>query len=363
MSAPVQCPVHPDVHLIEDHRAGDLVCPACGLVVGDRLVDVGTEWRSFSNERSGNDPSRVGAPENPLLSGGDLSTTIAVGFGGSDSDNSLANAQRKSMNNTDRQMTAAMSLIREMSERIHLPRNIQENASRIFKDVLDSRALRGKNNEAQAAACLYIACRKDGVPRTFKEICAVSRVSKKEIGRCFKIIIRNLETNLEQITSADFMSRFCGNLYLPNSIQAAATRIAKRAVDMDLVAGRFRKTSFEKHKLLFTNFSEFSLYAHPSPSLPLRFTWHPRLLARNDQLKRLGTWQGPLRSLSDRRISFCTRRLPSSSQKTSASSLRLKHCQTHNLGSRIHSTITVISSLQDHLNSHQGHSYYFFSLI
>lgn len=96
------------------------------------LVDVGTEWRSFSNERSGNDPSRVGAPENPLLSGGDLSTTIAVGFGGSDSDNSLANAQRKSMNNTDRQMTAAMSLIREMSERIHLPRNIQVNFASFF---------------------------------------------------------------------------------------------------------------------------------------------------------------------------------------------------------------------------------------
>ncbi|EYC22378.1 hypothetical protein Y032_0017g3314 [Ancylostoma ceylanicum] len=34
------------------------------------------------------------------------------------------------------------------------------------------------------------------------------------------------------------MSRFCGNLSLPNSIQAAATRIAKRAVEMDLVAGR-----------------------------------------------------------------------------------------------------------------------------
>ncbi|PIC25370.1 hypothetical protein B9Z55_018328 [Caenorhabditis nigoni] len=39
---------------------------------------------------------------------------------------------------------------------------------------------------------------------------------------------------------ADFMSRFCENLYLPNSVQAAATRIAKRAVDMDLVAGRTR---------------------------------------------------------------------------------------------------------------------------
>ncbi|EYC39456.1 hypothetical protein Y032_0656g1234 [Ancylostoma ceylanicum] len=121
----VACPIHPNVHLVEDHRAGDVICPECGLVVGDRLVDVGTEWRSFSNERSGTDPSRVGAPENPLLSGGDLSTSIAVGFGASESDTSLANAQRKSMNNTDRQMTQAMSVIREMSERIHLAKSIQ----------------------------------------------------------------------------------------------------------------------------------------------------------------------------------------------------------------------------------------------
>ena len=38
-------------------------------------------------------------------------------------------------------------------------------------------------------ACLYIACRQEGVPRTFKEIVAVSTVSKKEIGRCFKVKI------------------------------------------------------------------------------------------------------------------------------------------------------------------------------
>ncbi|VIO98510.1 Uncharacterized protein BM_BM13875 [Brugia malayi] len=218
----VECPVHPGAHLVEDHRAGDLICPECGLVVGDRLVDVGTEWRSFSNEKSGADPSRVGAPENPLLGSADF----------------LANAQRKNMNNMDRQMSQGLSVIREMSARIHLPKSIEDGAAKIFKDVLDSKALRGKNNEAQAAACLYIACRKEGVPRTFKEICAASRVSKKEIGRCFKLIIKSLETSLEQITSADFMSRFCGNLGLPHSIQAAATRIAKKAVELDLVAGR-----------------------------------------------------------------------------------------------------------------------------
>ncbi|VDN04355.1 unnamed protein product [Thelazia callipaeda] len=235
---PLECPVHPGAHLVEDHRAGDLICPECGLVVGDRMVDVGTEWRSFSNEKSSSDPSRVGAPENPLLGSADLSTSIAVGFGGSESDHSLANAQRKNMNNIDRQMSQGLSVIREMSARIHLPKSIEDGAAKVFKDVLDSKALRGKNNEAQAAACLYIACRKEGVPRTFKEICAASRVSKKEIGRCFKLIIKSLETSLEQITSADFMSRFCGNLGLSHNIQAAATRIAKKAVELDLVAGR-----------------------------------------------------------------------------------------------------------------------------
>lgn len=30
------CPSHPQAHLIEDHRAGDVICPDCGLVVGDR---------------------------------------------------------------------------------------------------------------------------------------------------------------------------------------------------------------------------------------------------------------------------------------------------------------------------------------
>lgn len=52
-----------------------------------------SEWRSFNNEKNTKDPSRVGAPENALLSGSNLSTTIAVGT--SEGDSELANLQRK----------------------------------------------------------------------------------------------------------------------------------------------------------------------------------------------------------------------------------------------------------------------------
>ena len=62
-----------------------------------------------------------------------------------------------------------------------------DRANALFKKVHDGKNLRGRSNDAISSACLYIACRQEGVPRTFKEIVAVSTVSKKEIGRCFKV--------------------------------------------------------------------------------------------------------------------------------------------------------------------------------
>ena len=35
-SVRIQCPNHPDAILVEDYHAGDMICPECGLVVGDR---------------------------------------------------------------------------------------------------------------------------------------------------------------------------------------------------------------------------------------------------------------------------------------------------------------------------------------
>lgn len=40
---------------------------------------------------------------------------------------------------------------------------------------------------------------------SYVEICAVSKIPKKEIGRCFKAILKALETNVEMISTQDFM--------------------------------------------------------------------------------------------------------------------------------------------------------------
>lgn len=235
----IKCVHHPEAPLIEDYRAGDMICSECGLVVGDRVVDVGSEWRTFSNEKSNSDPSRVGAAQNPLLSGGDLSTIIErVPQGNSAGDGYSKYHNRGGLTGADRSLMNAFREIGVMADRINLPRKIVDRANELFKQVHEQKSLKGRSNDAIASACLYIACRQEGVPRTFKEICAISKISKKEIGRCFKLILKALETSVDLITTADFMSRFCSNLGLPSDVQKAATHIARKAVDLDLVPGR-----------------------------------------------------------------------------------------------------------------------------
>ena len=45
---------------------------------------------------------------------------------------------------------------------------LQDRADALFKQVNDTKQMKGRSNEAVAAACLYIACRKESVPRTLK---------------------------------------------------------------------------------------------------------------------------------------------------------------------------------------------------
>lgn len=237
----LSCPNHPNSHLVEDYRAGDMICQECGLVVGDRVVDVGSEWRTFSNESNGNDRSRVGGGENPLLSGQDLSTMVGTdraSGSGLDLQGYARYQNRSGISGSDRSLLNAIREIQTMASRVNLPKNITDRANVLFKQVHDQKSLRGRSNDAIASACLYIACRQDGVPRTFKEICAISKIPKKEIGRCFKLILRTLEANVTVITSGDFMDRFCSALSLSTAVIRASKHIAKKAVDLDLVPGR-----------------------------------------------------------------------------------------------------------------------------
>lgn len=228
----ISCRDHPHAALVEDSHAGDMICQACGLVVGDRVVDVGSEWRTFSDSTS--DPSRVGGAENPLLEN-DLSTTIGRTTGSE-------YYNRNTMSSTNRALLAAFRNINEIADRVGLPKTITDEASAIFKQVHEQRRLRNRPRLAIVSACIYIACRLHSAPRSFKELSSISDVQARDIAKCYKHISKIIDTTRQELSmhvdSGDFMSRFCSNLSLPREVQRVATHIAAVAREKSITDGR-----------------------------------------------------------------------------------------------------------------------------
>src|SRR2546428_569761 len=98
--------------------------------------------------------------------------------------------------------------------------------------------IRGRSIEGVVAASLYAACRQCNVPRTLDEIANSSRVGRKEIGRTYRFMTRELKLKLMPTKPQDYVSRFCSELKLTGEVQSRAVEILKDAQDKELTSGR-----------------------------------------------------------------------------------------------------------------------------
>ncbi|KAI8869272.1 TFIIB-domain-containing protein [Ramicandelaber brevisporus] len=232
---------NPVPNIIENFAAGDLVCNDCGLVLGSRIIDTRSEWRTFSNEE-GDDPSRVGSAANALLDGPQLDTLIGRMDGGSGMAKNLNQIHSKTMQSkTSKNLIDAYKQISAMCDTIDLPKAIGDLAKHWFKKTQEQNLLRGKSSDVIIAACILMACKQEKVPRTFKEISALTKVPIKEIGRAAKALIALHDSSVTSstLTTADsFIHRFCSNLNLKQIVQKYASDIVQRANELSTLSGK-----------------------------------------------------------------------------------------------------------------------------
>ncbi|KAK2071633.1 hypothetical protein P8C59_006039 [Phyllachora maydis] len=243
-------------NLIEEAAAGDIVCTSCGTVLQGHVVDLGSEWRTFSNDDQGNDdPSRVGQAPDELFDGDQLVTTIGYNANNrSKAARALTKAQQ-SMNN-DKNAKALMAAYRDIAtlcETLNAGQQVASSAKQIYKQVDDAKFLRGKSQEAIIAGCIFVSCRKLNVARTFREIFSLTSVPKKEIGRVFKSLENFLGKSAETKTTpgtsgkyeatkatkaSDLIVRYCNLLRFRNNsrIENVARALAEEKIEA--LAGR-----------------------------------------------------------------------------------------------------------------------------
>jgi transcription initiation factor TFIIB len=223
-------------NVVEDVHSGDMVCRKCGLVI-EPIIDQRTEWRTFANE-DGDDPSRVGGPSDPFLDSLPLNVSISRRDGGSGMSRELNRAQMKAqtLSNADKALLDAFRQIENFCNRSQLPQTITDAAKRVYKK--NEKNMRGKSSEIIIAAAIYMACRIENVPRTMKEICALTTVSKRDIGKCVRKMSETNKEKIGVIKANDFVARFCSNLDLGMKVQKAALLLIEKAKEKSLVASK-----------------------------------------------------------------------------------------------------------------------------
>jgi len=236
-------------HLTRDYERGEVVCDECGLVLEESIIDQGPEWRAFDSEQA-EKRAHTGAPSSLTIHDKGLSTDIGWRnrdtFGKSIPTRNRAQLYRlrkwqrriRVSNATERNLAFALAEMDRIASALSLPRNVRETAAMIYRRAIQRNLIRGRSIEGVAAAALYGSCRQCNVPRTLDEIAGKSRISRKDIGRTYRFIARELRLNLVPTRPQDYLQRFCSELKLKGEVQGRANEILKLALERELTSGR-----------------------------------------------------------------------------------------------------------------------------
>ncbi|GBC74125.1 hypothetical protein HRbin05_00158 [archaeon HR05] len=244
-----KCPRCGKGPLVTDNATGEMFCGNCGYVVSERIEELGPEWRAFSKEEH-EDRSRTGIPTSLAMHDMGLATVI----GPIDKDASgkpLSTAIRSTIERLrtwdsrsqvheplDRNFRQAFSELDRLKDKLAVGESVIEKAAYIYRKALEKGLVRGRSISALVAAALYAACRDTETPRTLKDIANASNIKKKDIARCYRLLIRELDLQMPVVDPIKCVSRIASKAGLSEKTKRTAIEILKRAEEAKISAGK-----------------------------------------------------------------------------------------------------------------------------
>lgn len=239
-----RCPECKSTNLIHDYDTGEIICKDCGLVTNEQMMAKGPEWRAYTKEEK-ESRSRVGAPESYTVHDKGLATQVGGGSFGVDYDafgRKLSRETRQQMwrlrrrqahtrvqASKDKNLVQALQELDRLSDKLGIPKNVQENAAIIYRKALDKGMTRGRCIDSIIAAALLFACRKTETPRTLKEIAKASLIDKKEIARCYRLLFTTFEIKILPPDAVKAVSKIAEKIGISGKSQGRAVEIIREA--------------------------------------------------------------------------------------------------------------------------------------
>jgi len=244
-----RCPECGSTRFMRDYECAEVVCMDCGFVITAKIADRGPEWRAFTNEQRAK-RTRVGAPLTYTIHDKGLSTMIDWHdrdvYGKSLSPGQKAQVYRlrkwqrriRVSDATERNLAFALSEITKIANNLNLPKNILETASVIYRKAVKERLIRGRSIQGVTAAAVYLACRQCKLARTLEEIAQASNVNKKEVGRSYRFLIKELDYFVPPVKPSQYITKFSNQLTMQGKVEEIAHKILTTAKELKLTSGR-----------------------------------------------------------------------------------------------------------------------------
>lgn len=243
------CPECSGKNLVHDRESGETICGDCGLVLYEQMLDKGPEWRAFTQQEKAS-RSRVGMPTSYSIHDKGLSTSISQvdrdAFG-----RKLPQSTRIQMwrlrkwqirsrvhSSIDRNLSQAMSELERLSGKVNITPPLKEKAALVYRKALEKGLVRGRSINAITSAALYAACRETGTPRTLNDIAEASLVDKKDVARCYRLLLQELKFNMPVADSLTYVSKIAEKNRITGRTQGTAITILADAKRKRFAAGK-----------------------------------------------------------------------------------------------------------------------------
>ena len=232
-------------NIIEDGVRGELICGDCGLVLEASRISFDKEWRSYNSEDE-QSRSRVGDPDSPLVADRFLSTGLNFNR---DAHGNLIDAHKRwefyRLSNLDRRRNSqirnlrlALRELQRLTSQLGLGESISHLSSNIYRKCLKANLIRGRSIDVVMAASLYIACRKEEVAITLKDIQERANASPKELSRCIRVVLTELNIKPQNSAPNALLQKLGNTLTVTMVTQNEAMNIINEAKAAGITVGK-----------------------------------------------------------------------------------------------------------------------------
>lgn len=233
--------------LVDTGPDGECICGNCGLVVAERSIDQGPDWRYFSDD--GEDRARTGAPTSITYWDMGLSTMVgsysrdASGRAFGPSMRSTINRLRRwdirsSASGSQRSLITAFRELDKTADKLGLSQAVRERAAYIYRKAVARGLLRGRSVMGMSAGALYAAIRDTETPRTLKDVATATNLTRKDVARDYRKLLREMDLAMPVADATRSVSRIASQVGFSERVVRKAIEIIDMIEKREISAGK-----------------------------------------------------------------------------------------------------------------------------